>query len=297
MNTFDVALASDQAYVRNLAAVISSLTANNRDVFLNIHVINQDISKSQWSKLLRSGHGSCYKLIDCKVTAGDLSTLPVTNHFSSANYYRLLMPEVLSGDVALYLDSDVIVSGSIGELFQTDLRDAYLAAVENPGFTRHAALKMNESSRYFNSGVMLCNLSRWRSSELKRRVVDMVRENRHVIEYADQDGLNAIVNGHWIPLGLQYNYQTSMLPGHGCESPVEEANSKPHDCLSPIIIHFSGRSKPWHLNNSHPFKEDYWRYRNSTPYRSWFSDDLSPVTIAFWLLPRFAQELVRKIRR
>jgi len=36
---------------------------------------------------------------------------------------------------------------------------------------------------------------------------------------------------------------------------------------NPVIVHYTGASKPWQYNNNHPFKSDYWKNIKNTPFR------------------------------
>ena len=73
-----------------------------------------------------------------------------------ATYYRLFIPEKLNLEKALYLDADIVVNGSIEDLYNTDVSESYLAGVVCPGFDRHEQLEMAKDAQYFNAGVMGC---------------------------------------------------------------------------------------------------------------------------------------------
>ena len=96
-------------------------------------------------------------------TAASLA-LPLRAHYSIDTYTRLWIADLFPEDVdkVLYLDSDIIVAGDIGALWRTEMGDAVLGAVTIPGSTRCAAFDIPESYGYFNSGVLLVNLARWR---------------------------------------------------------------------------------------------------------------------------------------
>ncbi len=50
-------------------------------------------------------------------------------HFSSANYLRLLLPDILAIDKVIYIDSDVLVIDCLNELWHLDLGDRSIGAV------------------------------------------------------------------------------------------------------------------------------------------------------------------------
>lgn len=264
---FPILFATDIGYVRHLAAALYSLLENNPSLTLEIFVITSAMPNYDRNFLTQICESFNTPIKFLQLDDSCFDGLILNHHFKKSNYYRLFADELINADKCLYLDADIIVQGSISELVNTDLQETYLAAVENPGFRRHLELGMKQESRYFNSGVMLLNLRKLRSVGIKERVVAFVRENREAIHFVDQCGLNGIVDGDWIILDERYNFQSSMLTGS--EDRIKFV------VPDPVIIHFTGSSKPWQLNNKHPFKKLYWHYRNKTPYKSHFPDDLS----------------------
>ncbi len=67
----------------------------------------------------------------------------------------------------------------------------FSAAVTIPGSTRCAAYGIPERFGYFQSGVLLINLKRWREERIFDRLQDYVAHNAEKIVDADQDVLNA----------------------------------------------------------------------------------------------------------
>lgn len=136
----------------------------------------------------------------------------------------------------LYLDADTLVVRSMSALAHLDLHGNIAAAVDDyivpfpkKIATRRDKLGLGPDSSYFNSGVILFD---WQSC-LKSDLLGQARhnvENRHSAYHAlDQDALNAALDGKWARLHPKWNAQTGFLP----------------DIRDPIIVHFTGRRKPW----------------------------------------------------
>jgi lipopolysaccharide biosynthesis glycosyltransferase len=291
MDKINVVFGSDRNYVPHLATAICSLIANNYQLELCIFIINSDIDAIQWRDILSVGSDIRHKFIDVKISEQDLKGVLVNQHFSKAIYYRLFAAEKISASKALYLDSDIVIARSICDLWNIDVDGYYLAAVEDPGFSNQGKLGMSPNAKYFNSGVMLLNLEAWRSADVKSRVLEFVKGNPEAIEYPDQCGMNAILNGEWLPLAPKYNTQsiffelpeTALSEIYGSNASIEAVNA-------PVVIHFSGATKPWQMNCRHRFKSEYWRYRNLTAYKSFVPDDFG-----FWsILKYFTPELVKR---
>ena len=168
-----------------------------------------------------------------------------------------------------------------------DLEGKYIGAILNPGFSRHEELKMNLDSEYFNSGVMLINNKLCKTDNIMKKVIDFIDENHEIIMFPDQDGLNAIVNGNWQKIPLKFNQlaviyekKNNVLLDSFSQIEIEEAKT------NPIIIHYTGSDKPWHLGNKHPYKNLYWKYLKTTPFKQYIPSNISFKNFIKFLLTR-----------
>ena len=256
----NVVFAADRGYLQHLAVALASLLANNSG--MNIYIINNDIAADDWKKLEKLFTGKDSTLINAKIDDRQIENLITTCHFTKANYYRLFIPEIVREDRALYLDADIVVNRRIDDLYNADISNTFLAAVDNMDIYNHHDLEMESSAKYFNSGVMLINLECWRANNVKEKVIEFISRKPEVIRFVDQDGLNSVINGNWLELHPKYNLHTRLLYiEHSPDSPVINAID------NPVIIHYTGSSKPWHFKNVHPFKHHYWKYLRKTPYK------------------------------
>jgi len=280
-----ILFATDSGYFPHLAVAIQSLLENNQDFLIEIIVLTGTASIADQQNIVKITSkfdvSIEFKVLDDNYFKG----LPLGHHFKKSNYYRLFAADVITDDRCLYLDADLVVRGSIKEIFDIELGRHYLAAVENPGFSRHSELGMNANSKYFNSGVMLLNLAVWRETDCRDEVVSFVRERADAIRFVDQCGLNGVIDGRWLELNSKYNCQSALDSGGygGCSLEGE-----------PVIVHFTGSGKPWHLNNRHPYKKLYWRYRNKTPYKSYFPDDFNLINVVRYILPSSFKYFIKK---
>ena len=134
--------------------------------------------------------------------------------FSQATFYRLLMMRVLPQEVEriIYLDSDIIVNLDIGELWCEETGANGLAAVSEQelsgGFMLPKAIcdqgRVAED-RYFNAGVLLIDMRKYREKEdLWREGLQLLEEHP---EYTtlDQDILNNFFAADYRPLPVHYD--------------------------------------------------------------------------------------------
>jgi lipopolysaccharide biosynthesis glycosyltransferase len=192
--------------------------------------------------------------------------LPTNKFFPATIYYRLLAPRILANDInkILYLDSDLVVRRSLRGLWEIDLDGYALAAVEDAKWdpTKEAfisvfSMELAPDTKYFNSGVMLINLSYWRLNAVSERAIAFVKNHQERLNFWDQDALNAVLNGRWIILPAVWNAHHQQVAG---VSRVAD----------PAIVHYCGDIKPWHWRWHeilHPYKYEYHRYRKRTPWR------------------------------
>jgi lipopolysaccharide biosynthesis glycosyltransferase len=168
----------------------------------------------------------------------------------------------------IYLDCDLIVKDDISQLWDIPLFDYTIAAVSDiGGLFRLEDLNMPSTSAYFNSGVMMINLASWRKGGVTKAVLNYLIQNREKIHYHDQDGLNAILYNHWLSLPPNWNMQSNMLERNKSTWFSDEVLKEA--ARHPSIIHFTGPSKPWQYDNTHPYKNEYYKYLSMTVWNSY----------------------------
>ncbi|WP_330847659.1 glycosyltransferase, partial [Streptococcus suis] len=78
-----------------------------------------------------------------------------------SSWLRFFIADIVKEDRAIYLDSDLVVNGSLDYLFEMNLEDAYLAAVKDPS---------KDEDGGFNAGVMVLNLVQWRKENVTEKL-------------------------------------------------------------------------------------------------------------------------------
>lgn len=282
----NIILAADQHYVPHMATAIRSLVENNIDLALNVHLINSDIDTDQWQRLERTVRGFDCQLIDAKLDPARVSRLVTRHHITSASYYRLLAPEMMPAATALYLDADIVVTGSIAGLVNGDRDGNAVSAVVDAGVKPHPDLGMTPGAAYLNSGVMRLDLDIWRSRDIGGQVISFIGERPEVVPFLDQCGLNRVLDGAWTPVDPAFNVQSGFWDLDAATAERQYGPGGVRGAMAhPRIVHFTGASKPWHLNNAHPLRALYWHYRRRTAFARCLPDDIGPRTLARKVLP------------
>lgn len=193
-----------------------------------------------------------------------------------------LFPEL---DICLYIDSDTLIEGSLSELDSFDMSDCIIAAVASPGTLNSPEIQERElASRkkyYYNTGVMLINLQRWRAENSFNEICQCLYSNNSFC-YGAQSIINSAFSDEQIkPLPLKFNYwgflypdkkRINILSGGGYYSlkEIEIAVS------SPVIIHFKGNYyRPWFKEcNKNIYTEKYLKYKSQTGWKN-----VAPISI------------------
>lgn len=186
-------------------------------------------------------------------------------------YYRIAIPELFRDqdlERILYLDCDMIALGDISELWEIDLSDYTLAAVEDAGF-HHRLEKMAiacDSTKYFNSGFMLINMKKWLAENVTNRVLRFIHDNPEKLKFHDQDALNAILHDQWLQLHPKWNAQSYIMKRE-VEHPDPEGEKEYFETRrDPQIIHYSGHVKPWSPEFTSSLKKYYEEYEELTAF-------------------------------
>jgi lipopolysaccharide biosynthesis glycosyltransferase len=237
------------------------------------------------------------KILELGASAG--MTLPVRAlHYTIDTYTRIWVADFFAPEVerVLYLDSDMIVVGNVTELWNVELGPWVLAAVTIPGSTRCAAYDIPDRYGYFQSGVLVINLTRWRRERIFDALQIYIAQNADKIVDADQDVLNACLYDKRLALPFIWNV---IAPFYFNYHPLGISNSELRTVRrNARIIHFNGPSKPWSYQCNHPRRADYWKYLRLTEWRDYRPPDRSLVN---WgkrtvgpLVPASVRALLRK---
>lgn len=255
--------------------MLTSLFENNKKCSFNVYLQGDNISKEN-TLLLESiarRHNSNISIIN--VDSASLPKLPIRegDHVSVAAYYRLLSPYMLPLNInkVLYLDCDIIINGDIEQLFNEDISEYACAAIidednENP--EKHKRLGYGMEYPYINSGVMLINIEYWRKKKITERCMEFIRNNPDRVILHDQDTINAVLNKEIKLLSVKYNLQTAMLYCCSKLSKHTTEDVEQHK-YKPIIIHYTGASKPWHKGSKHPYCNRFLYYKNISAWRKY----------------------------
>jgi len=256
-------VAIDESYAQHCCVMLVSVLENNPDQAFDFHILTDGLSECSRSRLesVAKRHTDC-RLDVRLVDDADFRDLKLNiPHVSRHTYYRYAIAELYPQlDKALYLDADLVVRGSLAELWNTDLAGYLCAGVRDLGieelhYKPEIGFELDEL--YINAGVLLLNLAEMRREGLFRRLCDKTAELEGRIRFQDQDVINIVCRGRILELPERFNFtweHTRAFPARRAEA---------------VIVHYTGARKPWSAAFCpNPLKGIYYQYLARTPYAS-----------------------------
>lgn len=189
---------------------------------------------------------------------------------SYAAYARVFIPEILNGEGrVLYLDCDTLVAGSLNELFETDLHGKPFALAGDcivSAYKKYISLSADRP--YFNSGVMLMDLAKWRERRCTERILEELVHPHGPNPLGDQDVIVRCFPDETAALSPRWNFlsQYFMLSYDGLRRIVGAECPLPYTRTDYVqarkaaaVYHFSGNTfgRPWFTSSKHPLREAY----------------------------------------
>lgn len=310
-NDIPVILACDDRYIRHAAVTLISIIKNSKHHF-DFYLLDCGISSENLKFLNQLDlEGNTLRVIKLEPLEA-FEKFPLPKFYSPAIFYRLAIPEILKTvDKAIYLDSDIIVTGDLGTLGDIDLGNNLLGAVEEfypklynykKSILHKKSIGLSSDLCYFNSGVLLLNLKELRTYKLLEKCLAYLNQSTpFAIKYPDQDLLNIIIDRkRFLTLPSCYNFWP----------PIAINYPKKLISITPICLHFT-LYKPWLYPEwatrylplkTFRYASYYYFYAKQTP---WYSKcntkiQLYPVLKMLWKLTfqplerLFKQHLRRK---
>jgi lipopolysaccharide biosynthesis glycosyltransferase len=275
-----VLFCTDTNYWQHLGAALASLLASNTRHQFRIIVCSIDSDLDSQTKIRQISAEFGNATVEfIRFTPNQRESLPISGHITLAGYLRLFMAEYIPASVEklLYLDCDIIVRKDIGALWAADIDDYLAAAVLEPWYPTSStmphyierdrrSLGFRPGDAYFNSGVMLVNLARWRSQNLLAKFLTCANQKYSSLTFWDQDILNCVLRDQIAFLNPRWNFLAifaEMLPRHLGLTRDEFLSIR----RDPAIVHFTTGFKPWQYVPEPQYKRYYWEALACTPWK------------------------------
>lgn len=171
------------------------------------------------------------------------------------NYARNYLADLLESCVGrvIYLDSDLVVVDDISKLWSTSLGSKTIGAPEycHANFTKYftaafwsdrslSATFTGRKPCYFNTGVMVIDLVRWRKKGYSKRIEKWmeIQKSDRIYELGSLPPFLLVFAGHVAPIKHRWNQHG--LGGDNVRGSCRDLHAGPVS-----LLHWSGSGKPW----------------------------------------------------
>ena len=233
----NIIFAINRNYISQLLCTIVSILENNGGN-IDFYILHSDLSEDdETSFYVLNKKYSNFKLHFISVDNANIKALPVTiDYISQVTYYRYIAADLIPAEKALYLDADIVVNGSLENLYKTDIENYCCAGVrdlyiEKIGYKDK--IEFSGTDLYVNAGVLLLNLKKLREIKASESLIKNTQEFGCAIEYQDQDIINITFKNKIKEIDSIYNFA------------AENIAVEPEKISKAVIIHYTGVRKPW----------------------------------------------------
>lgn len=261
-DTWNIGYGLDDNAARTAGVSIVSICENNKNKKIVFHLLCNDISAKNIDnfKFLAQKYKVEINLILVDIREPVFSQRAKNIHIPLPAWFRIFFPYIISEGRFLYIDTDVICIDTIDEIFSIDIDEYFVAVVSDVEPMRSKKIRMLNLSlgKYFNSGVILMNLSKWRENNITEQIDALAVQRNDLL---DQDILNIIFEDKkHIYLDKKYN-SIELWKNENVKDALKQTK----------LIHFASQPKPWSIlwqYEKRPYMENvYKNYEEISPWK------------------------------
>ena len=267
-----IAYSTDNKFLYPTLVSITSLLENIKynKTFYDIYIMITDDFENKNKNILESVEKRYPR--QCKINFIEMGNMfNEQKVLPASKYYRLALPVKLPNiNKIIYLDGDTMIFEDLTELFNLNMKgyyilgflDSIVSDVEKYGIKNATVLC---------TGVLLMDLEGLRNFNSTEKFKQFMISHNNQFDKADQNVINAVLQGHIHTLPPKYGMWGFDLYSHAKihnnvqrpwlkynESELKEAFEHP------AILHYTA-SKPF-KNKKAPFDNVWWHYANKTGY-------------------------------
>ena len=253
-----VLFCADRHYLQHTAVAAVSLleSSPNRRVWIHLATCERDPGAEGRLAASLAPYGNASFHIH-RVNSAVLSECFVSRHLTGAAYIRLLAADLLPKSasradlsrqrprrprrhrLALGGGPWRTAAGAVAELNWdgASARD------------RLRGLGLAPDQPYFNSGVLVIDLDRWRRDQIRKRLFDYVASSGSKLLFHDQDALNVVLQNDVRILDRRWNVQAMMYGRTVREAFPDFWRESAEARRRPALIHYTTKDKPWSFRN------------------------------------------------
>ena len=271
-NIIHLAVISDDGYAVPTAVMLTSAKHNKKATNQYVvHCLCNNMSHFAKRKIMElDSHDFRILIQNCE--ADKYAGIELPPGITNSTMIKCDLPSLLPDtDKVLFLDGDLLVKKDLSELWETNLDEKMVAAVND--MVGMVDLKLDELiqvKNYFNAGVMLLNLKFMREKNLGEKIIETKMTAPSTWTLGEQDPFNKVGEGLLVPLPPKWNMTAMLLINNGHDihniNQFYKTNYLNYTEMEDDagIIHFC-TYKPWR-NRLMPYAMFWQKYHNISPY-------------------------------
>ncbi len=275
----NILVQSSEYYAPFAGVMLTSLFKNNQEIDqISVYLMTADMSEKNRGRFrsLAEQYRREIKFIDTKEIDRFLENNQAPRyHGAYTPYYKIFALSVIKDkiDRLIYLDSDMVINGSLSALMTCDLGGHVLGMCIDPIHAKYKNLIGCKSEDYYNTGMIVFDVRKWKECRGAERVIKHMTTVRAAYPLVDQDLLNIVFSGEIAVILQKYNCYSVVFvykdyrflkKAYGITNyySEEEVMSAKQD---PVILHCieTFGLRPWH-EGEHPYKEIWKKYWKSS---------------------------------
>ncbi|MBR7928201.1 glycosyltransferase family 8 protein [Aerococcaceae bacterium zg-ZUI334] len=224
----NIAMAADYRVQEQVEVTLKSIIKHNKRV--QFFLINTDYPKEWFDRINSHLHAFESIIHDKKVIVKGYEQFSTYDYITEATFYRYHISEEIREDKILYLDADIVVTGNLDPLYNMDITNYALAAVED------VIVACDHKRKEFNAGVMLINNTVWRQENILQKALELHGDTTISLPDADQSVLNILFKDKWLAIDEIFNYQVAAAR-------LDIRHRK--EWKKGLVIHYTTSGKPY----------------------------------------------------
>ncbi|GAB3154251.1 glycosyltransferase family 8 protein [Micromonospora sonneratiae] len=271
-----VATATDGRYLPYAAAMAHSLAAHRAPATeVELTILYVDVTADDQRRLERGAAGITIHWVLMDADSYQRWGVEPDPLVLAPQYFRCLLSKIMpaTADRVIYIDADTVVLDDLTPLWNWPLAGLPVAAagdlmsVIQDAISHWQELGLDGEAPYFNSGVMVIDLPRWRAEGIGDQVLRRCQIDRDRLlirdrwPQHDQYGFNVVLQRRWAPLASRWNH----FP--------ERRSSRPG------IVHFLGDTKPGAHRTRPEFTRLFVDAVDATPWAGWRPTVRAPAPV------------------
>lgn len=256
----NILFCSDNKYATHLAVVISSILDKNDNI--NFYIFDFNINEENKDIILSIVKKSNSHAHFISIDLDNFYNFPNTvDYIPLVGYARLNATKYLPNNInkIIYLDIDLLVFESLKPLWNINLGSHFIGAcfdsfIEYKTNKYKTNIGLDKHNYYFNSGVMLINLAKWREIDVLDESILWLEKFGDKILYQDQDILNGIFKDKVYYLDSRFNFMPTLF---NRIKRRKELHTLEKTTMPIAIVHYCGPKKSWDSLCTHIYSEQY----------------------------------------